>query len=52
MRTKLCAEIDELLAFYLIHHKDCLPSRDFPHIFKLLESIKDIENDCDRKGGD
>lgn len=41
-RTKLTAEIDNLLTSYLVHHVGSVPS-NFPRVMKLLESIADIE---------
>lgn len=49
MRTELTSEIDELLAFYLEHHKRCLPTKEFPHVFMLLASIKDLEGNKGEK---
>ena len=48
MRAKLTAELDELIAVYISyrsgeHIEGSLPSRKFPHVYKLLEAIRDID---------
>jgi hypothetical protein len=43
LRTKLAIELDILIAFYAEKNKESLPSKIFPQTYKLLDTIKEVE---------